>query len=305
MALRLLASERTHDRLLACRALSKVATEADWEVLQAAHASEVVPWIRKSLRQTVDRLSGVEPDTEPEVESPETMGDDFAAEVYSQAVETTAAEILHQLTAPLGLAREHARAEIEGYEGSETKKQLDRLGGLIDAIETLQKAASPPRLRRFDLASLIGTTCRSCSESCEKNTGHGVAVVCQGTAPSPLEVYSDPGLIETALANAVTNAIEAVCDAGAEHDPSAVVVTWGESEREVWVSVIDRGTGLPPNFQRAFKFGVSSKDGHQGVGLAHARRAMASLGGKVVLRPGEDQGCILEITWPKGRFEEQ
>jgi len=71
-----------------------------------------------------------------------------------------------------------------------------------------------------------------------------------------------------------------------------------ESERAV-VRVRDRGPGFTEEaFTRAFDPFYSSTDDGLGLGLAHARKTLESMGGRIELRNVPDGGAEVEISFP-------
>ena len=56
-------------------------------------------------------------------------------------------------------------------------------------------------------------------------------------------VTSDPTLVRLAVCNGIRNAIEAVAAANLA-EPHPIVITWGETDIDYWVAVLDRGVGI-------------------------------------------------------------
>ncbi len=153
----------------------------------------------------------------------------------------------------------------------------------------------------------------------------------------PAHVVGDESLVQLALAQAVRNAVEAMEDrasadrrapaegtsTGSETGsvnarrrgvglavpmsgdtvlPSpAVVINYGITDRDYWIVVLDEGIGLPAGADQVFEMWATGKpkSEHFGIGLPLARRAMATLGGTVELRPREQRGVACEIRWPQ------
>jgi signal transduction histidine kinase len=166
---------------------------------------------------------------------------------------------------------------------------LDHLDDLIGAVERLGAATGTPEYEEFDLAGQVMDSAAVISDA----TG----VTVEPSGQEPLLVVSDPDLVEFAVSNGIKNACEAVASLSAEHQ-SPVIVSWGKSDRDFWVSVIDRGPGLPEDLQDPFAFAESRKADHLGVGLSLARRAIRTLGGSASLRDRDGGGAQFEIRWP-------
>ena len=77
-----------------------------------------------------------------------------------------------------------------------------------------------------------------------------------------------------------------------------VIVNWGTRAGRHWVSVLDRGEGLPEQTAELFERGVTLRDRGSGLGLTTATRAARSLGGTVELAPNEQAGTTATFSWP-------
>jgi signal transduction histidine kinase len=108
-----------------------------------------------------------------------------------------------------------------------------------------------------------------------------------------------------ALENGLRNAVEATAGHHDDTGLPSVVVTWGTTDRDFYVSVLDRGVGLPGGVHRVFDIGSTTKRGHLGMGLALAKQAVRTLGGRVALRPRKDGGVGYEFRWPRPRGNPQ
>jgi len=157
----------------------------------------------------------------------------------------------------------------------------------------LSQAAVAPILQEFDLSGLA----RGIVDI--EMTGHRARVELAGS--TPLLVIGDSTLVELTLANGIRNAIEAVEQLHTKLDDiPPVVINWGETDRDVWVAVLDKGAGPPLAIGRAFEIGSTTKEGHLGMGLATARQAVESLSGTVTLAlRSEGGGARFEFRWPK------
>lgn len=114
-------------------------------------------------------------------------------------------------------------------------------------------------------------------------------------------VNADGGLVELAVRVALRNACEAVRELGCVHAADApIVIAWDTTDTDIWVAVIDRGTGIAPGLLDPFEFAATTKDEgvHFGVGLALARRAAQSLGGTAAIRSDGPRGITFTLRWP-------
>ncbi|HKX46405.1 MAG TPA: HAMP domain-containing sensor histidine kinase [Planctomycetota bacterium] len=210
----------------------------------------------------------------------------------ASAIEETTKLLLHEIEPILGAIRLHAEKEITSKD-SETLRQLERLDQLLGSIGTLSQAAAAPKSESIDLHELLDRLCTELSVD-------GVEIDLVGRRP--LVIESDSGLISIAFMNGLKNGIEATLEPRAADIPTEpITVAWGDSDRDIWVSVVDRGPGILPGLERVWDIGSSTKPGHLGMGLSLARRAVRSLGGDVSLTPRDEGGARFEMRWPRIR----
>lgn len=216
----------------------------------------------------------------------------------------------HELRKIIGRARLHARSEISEFEGSRTEHELGRLTQFLTGIERLGVAAAAPLLAEVDLAAVIGQEIDAVSDELDVGQaggdgdadaaeppgrapgGAGLRIDRRG--PAPLVVVADAGLVRIAVSNGLRNAIEASADVRAE----PVIVTWDETDRDVWIAIIDRGSGIAPGSDQLFEIGTTTKRNHAGLGLATARQAVLSHGGTVSLETLGDESTRFLVRIP-------
>ena len=290
-ALEQITSTDQHSRLQAARFLARFAQPGDREQLQSALRSETVLWIRTALATAIDRAQGGGLD-EPGSAEQETPSEEMESveRIRTMAVQEVTQQLVHEIRPILGLIMHHAGHEIASYEQSETRKHLERLGMLLTAFDRLNEASAAPELSEFDVSELL--------RSIIANERGDRALTVEAAGPTPLIVLGDRTLIEIVLRNGVANAIEAT--EGQPPEPGLVVVSWGETDRDYWVSVLDKGPGPPSSPETAFRMGSTTKEEHVGMGLALARQASASLSGTITLEPrSQTGGARFSFRWPK------
>lgn len=280
----------SHERLGGARALISIAEKDDLQFLRKARRAETVVLVQRALDRAIARLeessSTLDDLPTPELDIPADVKRHFE----TKAVEWIAGMLLHELAGPLGLVEWAASRDVADYAASDTKKHLDRLKHVFEAVEQLKGATALPRQQEFELADLIKDIIASDPRA------NNIDVSLHG--PIPLIVRSDPDLLRLALSNGIRNALDAVSEIE-ELDAHSVVVAWGETNSEYWVSVIDSGPGLQGSPELAFEIGKSTKSKHTGFGLTIARHAMASLSGTVTLQSAATKGACYEARWPK------
>lgn len=289
-ALHQLSSGSPHERLKAARSLARDSDPADVLILRKALQCESVSYVRDSLNLAIRRTETSTPMTPiaqaDELEIPE----DLRTQLKNKITEELTGQILHEIASPVGLLATSAAREIEDFENSKTKVYIEYLQRVFEAIEQLKNASAVPKPEEFDLASLVADLVAAVvSDS-------SVFVSLYGT--KPFIITSDQALVSFALSNGIRNAVEAV-EALGVNEPHSIIISWGETDIDYWVAVIDRGVGIVGPSESAFGIGKTTKRGHSGFGLAIARQAIENLGGFCSLQPASEGETCFEIRWEK------
>ncbi|MCL4186747.1 MAG: hypothetical protein KJZ85_04010 [Rhodobacteraceae bacterium] len=289
---RKLSSADPRDRLEAARFLAENAKNSHIGQIEAALGVETVAWIRSALRRALQK---VHPDAPRVIATVATeLPTVHTAQIYSDALETTAAQIIHEIEPILGSLRLSAEAEMLAFEGSETQRGLDRLDALIAGLSRLRRAASAPKLEELALDRCIYSWIAE-----EAIAGQSIRILRAG--PQDCIVEGDKSLICLSFVNGLRNAIDATKALDIENDKYPdVIVNWGVTDVDTWVAIVDSGVGFRGNVARAFDIGSTNKAGHLGMGLATAQQAMTSMDGSVRLIPLE-RGVRFEMRWPKAK----
>jgi signal transduction histidine kinase len=291
-AFRLLRIGTAAERREAARQLTSDVGPEDLQRLQNARQREADSFVSAALEDTIKAAMRSLPDP-PDLAAEPLDADLARDEHYARGFEEATLMVVHELGTSIGLVRSAARSDIPEFEGSRTESRLERLSGLLEAVERFGRTVSAPNYEEFNLAGLVADLAASISEQ----TG----VETDPSGQEPLMLVSDPSLIGFAVGNGIKNACESVRETHPDaHNRPRVIVSWGGTDREAWVSVLDRGKGLPDDLPNPFAFGESRKDEdeHLGVGLALARRSVVTLGGTIILEPRDGGGAHFEIRWP-------
>lgn len=286
---RKLGSLDPRERLEAARHLAEHAGAEHTELIEGALAVETVAWVTSALKRALQRARPMD-SVAPSMERTELSAEQ-TAQIYSDALETTAKQIIHEIEPILGALRLSAETEIDSFEGSGTERGLERLEALVAGLARLRQAASAPKLQDFALDECIYSWIA-------EEVGQKPVVVLRA-GPQETVVEGDKGLVCLAFINGLRNAIEATLALPVEDERyPEITVNWGATDIDVWVAIVDAGVGFRGNLSRAFEIGSTTKCGHLGMGLTTAQQAMTSLGGSVNLIPG-DRGVRFEMRWPK------
>lgn len=289
-ALPKLSSSSAHERLKAARFLARNSAPSDLQLLRDALARETVSYVRTGLELAIKRASHSVSSASEDVLGEFEITADVRAQIRSEVTEEVTGQILHEISSPVGLIASAAARELQEYEHSKTKQHVENLKRVFAAIEQLKGAVGTPRPEEFDLAELL-------AEIVTEVVGTDTVEVSLHGA-KPMLITSDRSLLRLAVSNGVRNAVEVVADSPGG-DPHPIVVTWGETDVDYWVAVLDRGPGMVGPVESAFGIGKTTKKGHSGFGLAIARQAIETLGGVCTLQPAMGGGARFEVRWER------
>ena len=287
-ALIALSNGSSHARFTAIRELERLALNTDIQELLRAKAAETDLYLIRRIERLIVRLSvessasDIEIDTDP---TPLEVRNKLRAE----AIEWVAGLLLHEIGSKLGLLASTVSKELVNYTGSNSQRRIEHLQDAFDGIEQLKKATSVPQPVEMDLPTFI----KDLVELERNDKEIDVSLV----GRTPLVIFCDRGLLRLALCNGVKNAIEAATSIANPDRRASLVVSWGQTDKDNWVSVIDNGPGMPDNNTRSFTIGESSKSGHLGFGLGIARQAIETLHGTVELRNSGSDGAVFQLRW--------
>ena len=181
---------------------------------------------------------------------------------------------------------------------------IDRAVALCSRTLDFTRDSPPPLLReRFAFAELVGDVAEALAVARAADQRHASAVGKDGppqvrnVVPANLVVDGDRDQLYRVLFNLCHNALEA----GAHH----VVVTGGDADGLIAITVTDDGPGLPPKARdNLFQpFTGSARLGGTGLGLAIARELMRAHGGDIALVESTGAGTIFRLTLPAPAVE--
>jgi signal transduction histidine kinase len=214
--------------------------------------------------------------------------DERADELLSVATASVTGLLLHEFSPLLGDIRRRARSDVPDYETSQTMQAIDRLDRLLEAIRSLNRAASAAKMADLDVSTVVQSLAQECAERGE--------VRIESSGPRPLLVRGDPGLIEMAVGQGIRNAAESL----PAEATFPIQVTWDLVDGTASISVSDRGVGLPKGFDSTLRSIATTKDKreHHGFGLLTANRAVRSMGGRLSVARRDGGGTTFTLEWP-------
>lgn len=272
-------------RLKAARYFSKNATPDDFTLLMNILDSEQVAQIQFVLREALYRIVGDKPNS---VCITDNVKDTFDVS-ENIAIEFVTHSLLHELSPLVGRLDVFAAQEISNFEHSRTNQIIGRIKLELIAFKKLNTAIHFPVVTEFNLDRVIEDVVSSIE------VPDNVEVMLAGQAPHIIS--SDTSLVELVMSNAVRNAVEA--SVASRGDEKNIVITWGETDIDYWIVVLDKGIGLKPDFFKRFALGSSTKVGHLGYGLRLAVKAARSLNGNITLSERTGGGTKFEFRWSK------
>jgi nitrogen fixation/metabolism regulation signal transduction histidine kinase len=291
-ALAALSASSAHLRGQAARAIGGVGNAGDLDTIRRALKTETVSYVQYALQDSLKELTNKSAPLSDEGEDFPDVPPEVRRQIYSKAVEWVTGTLLHEVASPVGLATLSAKREIkEGWEDSATRRHLETIHRVFDAVEMLKNAAGVPRPQQFELAALL-------QNFIETEVPTALLWI-SSIGPKPFVITSDPALIRMVVGNGIRNAVEAVANAEPAPQEHAIVINWGETEADYWISVLDRGPGIAGPVESAFAIGKSTKKHHSGFGLAIARQAVDTLTGIVTLEPARDGGAVYTARWKR------
>lgn len=194
--------------------------------------------------------------------------------------------------------REEKVEEFARIIGENTERMLRLASGLLDLGRV--ESGSAPRKEPVDLFQLASDACEASSILREEVT---IRLESSGGTP---KILADPTMISLALGNLISNAIKFSPPGG------EVTVRVGTTERYVYVSVTDRGPGIPreelPFIFHSFRRGSGSQKTDPkgaGLGLAVAKGVAESHGGTIRVKSTPGKGSTFTLLLPISEGTEQ
>ncbi len=166
--------------------------------------------------------------------------------------------------------------------------QAERAGKIISRIRAFVKR-SDPRRQTVSIERIVSNTLDLAEIDARK---HGKQIESY-IEPDLPDVYADTILIEQVLLNLIKNGLEAMI----QNQETLVKVHIARVEKEVEVSVIDRGHGLKEP-ERLFEPFFSTKNEGLGMGLNICRTIIESHNGQLWAVPNPEGGTIFKFRLP-------
>lgn len=203
-------------------------------------------------------------------------------------------EMMNSLTPIASLAQ--SLRPMVGDDRGDVLEAIDVIGqrsqGLMRFVERYREVSELPHplKRSLVMGEVLAALERLLAPSVAER-GIILAVV----AEPGLIVAADPQLLEQALINLLSNAMEAVSNLPV---PRIEVSAFSQDEHVV-VRVADTGVGLPPElYERVFVPFFTTKAGGSGIGLSLTRQIVTAHGGQIDVRPNLPRGTDFRLYLP-------
>lgn len=207
---------------------------------------------------------------------------------------TLSAEIAHELKNPLATVKGLAALLGRTAEGKNAeriavlRREVDRMHGILDEFLNFSRPLAPLTVRRLDLGRLAHEVV-DLHEGIASERRIAMRVVAEEAATA----VCDARKIKQILVNLLQNALDAA------PPESTVELRVRRHDREVDVSVLDRGGGVPKALtERIFEAGMTTKPTGNGLGLPMARALARQHGGELTLGDRSGGGCEARVVLP-------
>jgi PAS domain S-box-containing protein len=234
----------------------------------------------------------------------EQMQSDFAHMNRVSMMGELAASLSHEITQPIGSARNNARAAMNFLDRShpdlgEVREALgcivgdtDRAGDILDRIRDHIKK-TPPRKGQFDLNEAIDEVIVLGRSTIIKN---GVWVQTR-LSEGLFSIYGDRVQLQQVVLNLILNAAEAM--GSVEGEPRELLISTEQHHTGVLVAVRDSGPGIDPiHLERVFEAFYTTKSRGVGMGLSICRSIIDAHGGRLWAEANEPRGAVFQFTLP-------
>jgi len=216
---------------------------------------------------------------------------------------TMATSLSHEINQPLIAIQNYAQAAKRRLQGDVDDKpklielvteivgQAERAGTITRRVRSLV-GTSDVQLLPMSLCPQLEAVVRMMVPEAESR---GCRIECQPAGELP-EVLADSLQVQLVLVNLLQNAMKSICS-GDRYDKRISVDTGLIENREVQVSVTDRGSGVPPDrVADIFEPLYSSTSGGMGMGLAISQAIIDAHGGRLWYEPNPAGGAIFRFT---------
>ncbi|MEZ8198175.1 sensor histidine kinase [Vibrio splendidus] len=218
------------------------------------------------------------------VESYDVDVDAIRGEAFAESI----SQVLHELEPLIGGLAFHASTEIDNFVDSKTSKELQLLEETMQSFEDWIKVEQSARFTKVEISKVVH------DEIASLQSKFGASI--SSTLSESLLFETDRSMFRIIISNALRNAIQATGSHNFDSNP--ILVNAGVTDRELWVSIIDNGTGLKEEQSVLMKSKYTTKPGNRGLGLAILNKAVTALNGEWELKNGASRGAEFHLELP-------
>ncbi len=267
------------------------------------------PWVKRQTTLLAAIVAAVAGVLEREQRHDNQRNNQVADSVASTVLKTR--KIVHEINNPLSIIKNYLKVLTLRTDENPTGKdelhiineEINRVTGLLKSL-TSTSEKSPIHLETVDVNSTITEILSLFRESLP---GKSTVRLNQDLDENIPFITSDRDRLKQALINLLKNAMEALPDGGIigvstrmlpPH--SRQVDTQGETG-QIKISVCDDGPGIDEGIRNdLFKPNVTSKSGHDGLGLSIVHEAVKHIKGSLLCESAPGRGTCFHIKLPIG-----
>jgi len=217
-----------------------------------------------------------------------------------------AASLAHEISQPLASSSAYLHAALRmlraGGDGAAIERALVAAGGEAERARAIMArvrdfvAGGALEAEAVDLV-LLAQTIRSLNLAEAERRGVDILVQTAAGARSVV-ARCDRVMVEQALNNLVTNAVDAAASAVRRGGGRVTLFAVVQGD-EIGLDVVDNGPGVDPEIaDRLFDAFESTKAGGMGMGLSLARQIMQKHGGRLQWSANEPVGARFSMRFP-------
>ena len=210
---------------------------------------------------------------------------------------TIANQVVHDLASPLSaIELLCSRDQFAVDDINILKLVTDRIRGISNELLELKNKPSTSRQDLFEVKKLLYEIKVEYDLKNYKNKSLKFRFMIDNIDPT-LKARGNEIEVKRIMSNCLNNSIEAMTDSMGEISIECI-----ESNSSfVEIKITDNGSGIPTEkLDQIFEKGFSlNKKYGSGLGLYHASSYMRKIGGKVVVKNNDDQGCQIMLCVPK------
>jgi len=230
---------------------------------------------------------------------PEENGKEESVPVYSPLWEYLSDRIAQEIKNPMVPINTYAQLLPTKYESTEFRNDfsdvvLQSIGRINDVVEAIYDFSRHPRLnlKSTDVHDCVQTVLQECASSLTDNNIRLETVF----TLEPITAEVDQGMLERAIQNIITNAIESMSSEG------TLTIATETNDRFHQIIIADTGKGISEkDASRIFMPFFSTRENGMGLGLTMAYRILKEHSGDLELKSNESGGSTFVLSLPKSK----